>query len=110
MQLQVKVEAAPIRIDDTGTAYVGSTRVPIDTVIDEFNEGASAEEIIQYFPALALVDVYGVIAYYLREKPEVDSYLEQRRRNAERIRQENEARFNPVGLREKLLARRKTQE
>jgi len=110
MQLEIKAEPAPIRIDDTGVVRVGNTRVTLDIVIEDFNNGASAEEIVRSYSSLKLADVYGAIAYYLREKPEVDSYLEQRRRNAERIRQENETRFNPVGLREKLLARRKAQE
>lgn len=50
--------------------------------------------------------MYAVIGYYLKHQPEVDAYLQQREAEAARIRQENEARFDPTGVRERLLARR----
>jgi len=53
-----------------------------------------------------LADVYSVIAYYLRRRAEVDAYLQQRRELAEKIRKQNESRFDPSGIRERLLARR----
>ena len=46
-----------------------------------------------------------MIAYYLRRKPEVDAYLENRRERAAQVRQENERCFNPFGIRDRLLAR-----
>jgi uncharacterized protein (DUF433 family) len=85
---------------------VGGTRVTLDTVVAAFNEGATAEEIAQQYPTLSLADIYAVIGYYLRRRDEVESYLLKRRELAEAVRQENEARFNPVGVRERLLARR----
>ena len=36
----------------------------------------------------------------------MEAYLAQRRQATERVRQQNEARFNPVGIRARLLARR----
>jgi hypothetical protein len=53
-----------------------------------------------------LGDVYAVIGYYLQWQAEVDTYLKQRQQLAEQIRQQNEARFNQQGIRERLLARR----
>jgi hypothetical protein len=52
-----------------------------------------------------LADVYAVIAFYLRRRAEVDSYLHERERQAKAVRAENEGRFDPVGLRARLLAR-----
>ncbi len=75
-----------------------------------FNKGATPEEIVQQYPSMTLADVYAVIAYYLRSKVEVDSYVQERAQQAERVRQENEARFNPIGIRERLLARRTQKE
>ncbi|MBI4863316.1 MAG: DUF433 domain-containing protein [Candidatus Riflebacteria bacterium] len=85
---------------------VGGTRVTIDTVVAAFEDGATAEEIAQQYPALALSDVYAVIGYYLRRKPQVDEYLRQRRDLAAATRKENETRHDPQGVRERLLARR----
>lgn len=110
MQLEIKAEPASIRIDETGVARVGNTRVTLDTVVYAFNEGASAEEIVHRYPAVYLADVYGVIAYYLREKASIDLYLAEREKQADVVRQEYEARFDLIGIRERLLARRKVQE
>ena len=85
---------------------VGSTRVTLDTVIAAFADGAAAEEIVRQYPALHSADVYSVIGYYLRHATEIDAYLQQRRVQREAIRQQNEARFDPHGVRDRLLARR----
>ena len=83
---------------------VGGTRVTLDTVVAAFLEGATAEEIA--YPVLALADVYAAIGYYLRHRSEVEAYLDQRRQAGERVRGENAARFDPAGIRARLLARR----
>lgn len=102
-----KTEPVPLRMDDTGTIRVGSTRVTLDTVIGAFLDGATAEEIADQYPSLELSDTYGAIGYYLRHRAELDEYLRQRQQQAEVIRREIESRYDPKGLRERLLARRK---
>ena len=109
MTLIPRAEPAPFSIDADGVARVGGTRVTLDTVVAVFNNGATAEEIAQQYPSLALADIYAVIAYYLRERDAVDSYLRERQRAAQHVRQENEARHDPSGVRERLLARRRSQ-
>jgi hypothetical protein len=52
-----------------------------------------------------LADVYLVIAYYLKHKAEVETYLQKREKAIEEVRQLNESRFNPVGVRERLVSR-----
>lgn len=106
MTLQLAPEMIPITIDADGAARIGKTRVTLDTVVTAFLEGATAEEIVQQYPSLRLADVYNVIGYYLRRSDEVNSYLEQRKSRAERIRRENESRLDPAGIRTRLLARR----
>jgi len=106
MNLIIQSEPIPIEIKEDGVARIAGTRVTLDTVVGAFNDGASAEEIAQQYPSLALSDIYAVIAYYLREKAPVDAYLEEYHQRGEQIRREVESRFNPVGIRERLLARR----
>jgi len=96
----------PVVTDDDGVMRVGETRVTLDTVIGAFLDGAAAEEIVFQYPSLDLGDVYSVLGYYLRRRPEVDSYLQRRREQIERARQQNETRFDPAGVRDRLLARR----
>jgi uncharacterized protein (DUF433 family) len=89
---------------------VGNTRVTLDAIVSAFLEGATAEEIAQQYPSLDLADVYAVIGYYLRRCSDVEAYLQQRQQHAEKARKQNESRFDPQGVRARLLARRHYQE
>jgi uncharacterized protein (DUF433 family) len=102
----ISAEQPPLMTSGDGIIYVGKTRVTLDTVVEAFNEGATVEEIAQQYPALGLADVYTAIAYYLNHKVEVDAYLLAGQAAAQQVQQENERRFNPVGIRDRLLARR----
>ena len=110
MTLNPRIDVVPIAVNADGDALVGGTRVPLDTVIAEFKEGATAEEIVQHYTSLDLADVYLVIAYYLRAQGEVEQYLAERAQHADQVRQENEARFDPTGVRARLLARKRKQD
>ncbi len=106
MPLTFAAEAVPLVIDADGVVRVGHTRVPLETVIMAFTQGATAEEIAQQYPSLQLADIYHVIGYSLRRRAEVEAYLAQRNSHAERVRVQNESRFDPQGVRARLLARR----
>lgn len=105
-----EAQILPLKFDDSGVIRVAGTRVTLDTVVEVFNDGASAEEISHRYPVVALADVYAVIGYYLHNKAEVDAYLAERAVTRARIREEHERRYSPYGLRERLLARQKTLE
>jgi len=107
MDLTIEREQPPLTPGHGGIVRVGATRVTLDTLVAAFREGATAEEIVQQYPSLALADVYAVIAYYLRRQPEVDAYLAARRSQIDAVRAENESRFDPHGIRERLIARRR---
>ena len=106
MTILTPTEIIPLHTDADGVIRVSRTRVTLDTVVQAFDEGATAEEIAQQYPSLPLADVYSVIGYYLHRQAEVSAYLGQRRKHAAEIRQQNEARSNPVGVRLRLLERR----
>jgi uncharacterized protein (DUF433 family) len=100
-------ERVPVHTGADGVIRVGGTRVTLDTVVAAFHAGATAEEIVQQYPSLALADVYSVIAFYLRHRAEIGEYLTQRQRQAAQVHEENERRFDPAGVRDRLLARRR---
>jgi uncharacterized protein (DUF433 family) len=106
MSLAVAPEPIPLTSDRDGVVRVTGTRVTLDTVVGAFEEGATAEELAQQYPSLPLADVYAVIGYYLRHQPEVEEYLRQRQQFAVEARHANEGRFDPAGVRDRLLARR----
>lgn len=89
---------------------VGETRVPLDTVIFAFKQGATPEEIVADYSTLELSDVYAVITYYLQNQAEVENYLRRRQAQRDGLRREIGARFPQAGLREQLVARRKSAE
>lgn len=103
--LDLTVDQIPLRIDSDGVVRVGHTRVTLDTVVAAFNEGATAEEMVQQYPSLGLADVYQVIGYYLRRRDEVEDYLRGRQVDRDATQQATEERFPPLGVRERLLAR-----
>jgi uncharacterized protein (DUF433 family) len=107
MTLPLEAEPLPLRTDRSGTIRIGQTRVPLETVIHAFDEGATAEEIAYRYPTLTLADVYATITYYLRHPGAVKDYLREQEVKSKKIRRRIEAR-QPArpGLRERLLARR----
>jgi uncharacterized protein (DUF433 family) len=106
MGLTIAQEPAPLGATEDGVVRVGGTRVTLDSVVAAFEAGATAEEIVQQYPSLLLADTYAVIGYYLRHRSEVEAYLAQRREQSGRVCQQNVSRFDPAGVRARLLARR----
>jgi uncharacterized protein (DUF433 family) len=103
----ITTEIIPLETDADGTIRVSNTRVTLDSIVTAFKEGATAEEIAQQYPTVRLADVYYIIGYYLHKRDEVEEYLEKRKQDADELQKQMEARFNPVGIRERLLARQK---
>jgi uncharacterized protein (DUF433 family) len=98
----------PLSTDEAGVMRVGDTRVSLDSVVFAFDDGATPEEIVQQYPTLSLTEVYAVVSYYLQHRAEVEDYLEQRRSRRLELKKEVEARFDPRGIRERLLARQRS--
>jgi hypothetical protein len=105
MPATLAAEPVPLLEDADKVLRVSGTRVPLETVIEAFQAGATPEEIAQDFPVLPLADVYAVITYYLRHRDVVTGYLERRAAQAAGVRARGVARFDQTGLRARLLAR-----
>ena len=104
MSLPLAMEPLPLITDADGVVRVGGTRVTLDTLVEAFHEGLTAEEMAHQYPSVALADIYAVLGYYLRQRSEVDAYLNEGRRKAREVRETS--RTDPRGIRERLLARR----
>ena len=107
--MNLSATTAPLSTDEAGGMRVGDTRVSLDSVIFAFDDGATPEEIVQQYPTLDLAEVYAVVSYYLQHRAEVEGYLERRRTQRRELRNQVELRFDPRGVRERLLARRRTE-
>lgn len=99
-------EPAPLQPDADHVIRVANTRVTLDTVVAAYERGATPEQIADDYDVLSLADIYATIAYYLRPRAEVQSYLDERRRLAATTRESNEQRVGRDSLRSRLLTRR----
>lgn len=111
MNLPIHAELPPLRVDEGGAVRVGPSRVTLVTVIEAYRDGATPEEIVLRFPTLDLADVYGVLAYYLRNREAVESFLDESDRNARELRQKIEAHQGAMpNIRQRLLERKRAAE
>jgi hypothetical protein len=63
------------------------------------------EVIAQRYPSAALADIYAVIAYYLRHRADIESYLTEREHKAQEVRHRIESyQGDLTDLRARLLA------
>src|SRR5436190_10130482 len=107
--LPLHTEAPPLRVDEGGAMRVGKSRISLDLVVEQYENGMAPEDMVRAYDTLALADVHAVIAYYLRHKSEVQAYLKRRGEEGESLRAQLEAERPRVG-REELLARRSAKE
>lgn len=91
----------PLWTDEYGKIRIGDTRILLELVIHAFQQGETAEGIIDSYPTLKLADVYAVIAYYLTHRVEVEDYMRQADDAAAKLRSEVEAAY-PAETRERL--------
>jgi uncharacterized protein (DUF433 family) len=105
MPVTFGVQIVPLATDDTGTVRVGGTRVTLDTLVGLYDQGLTAEEIQIELPVLNLPDIYAALAYYLTHREVVHTYLNERRVQADQLRDQVIARSGQSLIRERLLSR-----
>lgn len=86
MELVLQTEAPPLTLDGTGGLRIGNSRVLLELVIRAFEDGATPEAITQRYETATLADIYSVIAYYLRHRDEINTYLMAREERANKVR------------------------
>jgi uncharacterized protein (DUF433 family) len=87
-----------------GSYYVAGSRVSLDSIVHAFRQGDSPETIAQNFELLSLGEIYGAIAYYLANQPEIDDYLTCQTEKWAEGRRDSEP--LPPSLRQKLMRAR----
>jgi uncharacterized protein (DUF433 family) len=91
MTVTLHADPVPLRVDESGTIRVGSSRVTLDVLLADYRKGMSPEEIVRQLDTLDLADVYVAIGYYHRHRPEIEQYLRRRASEAEALRRDIEA-------------------
>src|SRR2546421_9516659 len=72
-------------IDQSEGVRIAGTRVGLDTIIVNFKEDQTPEQIVESFPTVTLAQIYGAIAYYLDNKQLVDDYFAEVERKFHRL-------------------------
>ena len=91
-------EAATIYVQKTleGGWRIADSRVSLDSIVYSYWENKSPETIAEEFPTLSVEQIYGAIAFYLKNKVEIDHYLSQQDIKWQQLAQESEARHEPL--------------
>jgi uncharacterized protein (DUF433 family) len=107
--LPLHAKPPPLRVDEGGTVRVGKSRVSLDLVVEQYENGMTPEDLVRAYDTLELADVHAVVAYYLWHREDVRAYLKRRAEEAHALRAKIEAE-RPRVSREELLARRSARE
>lgn len=98
------MQYASLTFDEDSRIRIKDSRIPLETVVNQFQQGATAEQIQEDFPSLGLREIYGAIYYYLENTEAYDKYTrEQEQAAAESVRLIDS---HSSELRERLRVRR----
>ncbi|MBC7968372.1 MAG: DUF433 domain-containing protein [Fuerstia sp.] len=79
-----------------GVWKVYGSRVSLDSVLAAYLSGLSPEGIQEAFPSLSLEAIHGCLAFYLRNRSDLDAYLQRERDNFEAQRRAMAVTNQPV--------------
>jgi uncharacterized protein (DUF433 family) len=102
-------ESTLLRVDEEGTLRVGNSRITLDLIAQQYENGMSPEDMVRAYDTLSLADAYSAVTYYLRHRDEVLAYLLRRKEEAQSFQAKIEA-DRPSISREELVARRRGKE
>lgn len=108
-ELSLPADQSALRVDESGAIRVGNSRVTLDLVVNQYENGMTPEDMVRAYDALALADVHAAIAYYLRHRDDVRAFLTQRAEQAGALQTKIEAE-RPAIARDELIARRNVRE
>lgn len=80
---------------------VKGTRIGIETILDDYFEGISPEEIAARYRSLSLEQVYATITFYLHNRKKIDDYLNSWHQYSKEAQQEQK--IHPSSIKKRLL-------
>src|ERR1700756_4578379 len=89
--LPLQAEPPPLRVDEGGAVRIGKSRISLDLVVEQYENGMTPEDMVRAYDTLGLADVHAVVAYCLRHRDEVRAYLKRRQEEAAALRTKIEA-------------------
>ena len=58
----------PLMLAEDGTIRVTGSQVVLESVVYQYQQGKTAETILESFPSVKLADIHAVISYYLNHE------------------------------------------
>lgn len=107
--LPLNGEPLPFRLEEGGVVRIGSSRITLDLIVEQYENGMSPEDMVLAYDTLVLADVHAAVAYYLRHRSDVAAYLMRRKEEAAALRAQIESQRSPI-TRDELIARRTARE
>lgn len=95
----------PLTLGSDSVIRIVSTRVTLESVVQAFKNGSTAEEIAFQYTVLDLSDVYAVISYYLKNQSTVEKYMNTSQLAAEEIKSVIQEHFQLNDMRQRLMTR-----
>lgn len=105
MNLLNTTTTIPLVTGTDGVIRIAATRVPLETVVQAFQNGSTAEEIAFQYTVLDLSDIYAVISYYLKNQDAVEKYIETSQIAAKELKLVAQKQFQSKGARQRLMMR-----
>ena len=104
-ELPLAPEPLPLRLDEGGVVRIGRSRISLDLVVEQYENGMRAEDLIRAYDTLYLrtsmrssLTTFGIVTRYI-------AYLKRRTSEAQRHARENRNQ-HPRIPREELVTRR----
>ena len=89
--LTLHAHLPPLRVDEGGIIRVGKSRISLDLLVEQYENGMTPDDMVRAYDTLKLEDVHAVIAYYLRHTDEVRAYVKRRVEEADALQAKIEA-------------------
>ncbi|HKU75363.1 MAG TPA: DUF433 domain-containing protein [Pyrinomonadaceae bacterium] len=99
-------DTVPLVQWEDGSIRVQGTRLLLAMILTSFQQGNTPDEINDSFPSASVTQIQAVIGWYLDNKSEGDTYLEEYHAEGERLRVQIESRPEYKAFRKELERRR----
>ena len=102
---EFEVVSVPLMKNTQGVIQVVGTRVSLDSIMQAYYEGATAEEITLRFPSCRLEKIYTILSWALNHVDEVSHYLTSQEKKRQKLEDEIRRTSTAPSIRERLIAR-----
>jgi uncharacterized protein (DUF433 family) len=92
--------------DRYGFIHITGHRIGLRHVVELFNDGYTAAMLLDHFPTLSLAQIYQVLAFYMDNKAEVDTYIQRGRQEMDRLAAVPQPGPSAAELRQRMETRR----